>query len=166
MSARDRNLLLLAAGQAPGEISQPFAQPRQQREDALEIGRDLAIAPQVGAHQQIFFDREPAEEPAPLRHLHDAGVDDPLRCGAGELALAEANASIPHADEAAHRAEQRRLSGPVRTDQRDDFTGSDLERDVPEHLRVAVPGREPVNAQSGAHSVPSPRVRSRKRFPR
>ena len=134
----DGDLLLLAAGQPSREICVALAQPRQQCQDPLEVGVDLPVGAQVCAHAEVVFDGERGEEPAALRHLHDACAHDAVRFEPGEFHVAETRAAAGGGDQGANRRQQCRFACSVGADEGHDLAGLDAHRDIPQHLRVAV----------------------------
>src|SRR5215468_435385 len=68
----DREHLLLAAREGPGDLGQTLGQPREQPEDPVEIAGDARVAAQVCAHHQVFADRQTVEDPPALGHVRDS----------------------------------------------------------------------------------------------
>jgi hypothetical protein len=146
--AADRDHLLLAARQRPRELPLPLAEPREDREDALEplaLVRPRAL--RVAAEQQVVPHRHLGEELAPLRHLHDPALDDLHRRAAPERRAVERHRAGARPQDAGDRLQRRRLPGAVRADEGDDLAGGHLEGDAPERLDPAVRDLEPLDAQ-------------------
>jgi hypothetical protein len=122
---RDRQHLLLAAGQRAGVLGALVAQHREQRPDAVDRRRAAA---RVGAQQQVVLDAERAEHLAPLGHLDDAAHHALARRLAADVGALEAQRAAVHRLHARQRAQQRRLAGAVGTDDRDQLAGVHVQR--------------------------------------
>ena len=118
-AARDREHLLLAAGEQPGALVQPLAQARE----ALEHRLDLRAVPLAHANK-----RRGAGCRAPRAPGTPAGPRAPAprrarttRCAGSARGLAPSSAMPPLTGRCrpAMRAHQRRLAGAVRAEHRD-----------------------------------------------
>src|SRR3989442_1852264 len=154
--APDREHLLLAPGEAPGGLTPSLAQHRKIVVDPREVPRRRARrAPRIGAEPEIFLHGELHERPAPLRHVRDSQADDVLGRPARDARAVEADlAGRP--DHAAHRAQRRRLTGPVGAEDRRDPAVLDGEPDPVQHLGPAVPGLEVRDLQERHQTASAP----------
>src|SRR2546428_623634 len=163
--APDREHLLLAPGEAPGGLTPSLAQHRKIVVAPGEVPRRRARrAPRIGAEPEIFLHGELHERPAPLRHVRDSQADDVLGRPARDTRAVEADlAGRP--DHAAHRAQRRRLTGPVGAEDRRNPAVLDGEPDPVQHLGPAVPGLEVRDLQERHQtaSAPTSAPRSRNR---
>src|SRR5262249_34932996 len=168
--AADRAHLLLAAGELPGRPRGALAKARQKREDPREVLRDAVPIPtQVGALEEVVPDREAREEAPALRHLDDAGPDDLVGAGPGQVAAVEPDRSRPRREQVRDRVQEGRLARAVAAEQRDELARADLERHAPENLDAAVSGRQIPNLEqrrpAPAHAVlPSRPARARRAY--
>ena len=153
--ARDRDHLLLAAGERSGALLPALLELREELVD--EVVARLCVA--LG-EAEVLCDREAGEDVAVLRHVADAAADDPMRRHAGELLVAEADGAAP-VDEAEDRAQRRRLADAVASEQSRDAALRHVERHALQHVRlpeidVQVADGEERPAGDRAHSS-SPR---------
>ena len=95
--ARDRQHLLLAAGELGAAIVLALGQAREGVVDALDGPR---AAPHACDHAQVLVDGERAPQPPPLRHVADAEAGDLRRLQRQQIL-------------AAHAARSRRLRAPA-----------------------------------------------------
>src|SRR5271157_6188068 len=87
-SATECQHLLLATGEAAGELTTTLGKPRKSFEADGEIARELGPRSRaIGAEQEIFFDRQHRKQSAPLRHERDAEIDDVLRGAADQVVM-------------------------------------------------------------------------------
>src|SRR5690606_35066330 len=128
--ARDRELLLLAAGEIAAAPLQHRAQHGEEIEH--EIGKPLrADAADAEPRSQVLLDRQQREDHAPLRHVADAERGARLGLRARDIGAVEEERAALRLAEARGTAEEGRLSGAVAADQ---APGCDLraaEIDVP-----------------------------------
>src|SRR6266545_6524767 len=90
---REREHLLLAAGERSRLLVAPLAQPRQLARHLVEVARDrLPVAPQVRAHLQVLPDRELAEDAAPFGNVRDAAPCCPFGLARQRLAVEDERA--------------------------------------------------------------------------
>src|SRR5713226_2583098 len=76
----DRQHLLLAARERPGHLRPSLAQPREEREDLVELGREpRAVAPREGSHLEVLVHGESGEELAAFGDPGDAELVDAVR---------------------------------------------------------------------------------------
>ena len=124
--ATDCEHLLLAARKRATFLGETLAQPREQREDALEIGRDpVAVATREGAELEVLEHAHAGEDVTALRRLCDAQPDDAVGGQRVDARAVEGHAATPGPDEAEDRAQGRRLPGAVAADERDDLAALD-----------------------------------------
>src|SRR5581483_6290607 len=101
------------------------------------------------AYLEILQDRHPREDPAPLRRLADAQLDDLVRRHPVQPAPFQRDRPDPRAQEAGDRLQQRRLASAVRADQRHDLARVDPDRDAPQRVDVAVVRVDLVDDEEG-----------------
>ena len=89
-AAPDRQHLLLAARQRAGRLRHALAQPREGREDALEIAGAVGPGAAIAAELEVFPDIHVREDLAALRHVDQPGRDDRGGRRAGERPAVEA----------------------------------------------------------------------------
>ena len=138
--AADRQHLLLAAGERAAALISAVAQPRKQREHALEVGIEVGGVGHGGADLQILHHRHARKNAAAFRRLRDAELGDLVRRQAGDVAAGEADTAFAGARVAEHRHHQRRFAGAVGADQRDDLAFVDVDIDAFEGDDAAVIG--------------------------
>src|SRR6185437_1322764 len=95
------------------------------------------------------LDREAGEDSPPLRYLHDAERGDEVRGHLVQRLAFEADLAAPRMQEAADRAQRRRLAGAVGADQGDDLLLLDGERDAFQRLDVVVEDVDVVDLELG-----------------
>ena len=89
--APDRQHLLLAARQGPGELTLAGLQHRKQREHLRHQVGNLACGPGDGADLQILADGHPVEDPAALRHQRQTMASRGMRRLPGHVVTVEAD---------------------------------------------------------------------------
>src|SRR5919202_3508863 len=74
----DRQHLLLTSGERPAFLPSPFLETREEIEDTLEIALEVPISlgARIGAHFEIFENRQARKDAPPFRRLHDAEMND------------------------------------------------------------------------------------------
>ena len=93
--AADRAHLLLAARHGAGRLRAAVLQPRKEAVDLVELlGEARARRRDEGADAQILLDRQPRKQPAVLRHMGDAVLDD-VDAPAGRRSPALRASSLP-----------------------------------------------------------------------
>src|SRR5206468_12332569 len=97
--ARNREHLLLAAGECPRNRSAALLEAREKSEDALKVGGDPPSGPSIRAHHEVLADRKTVEDPPPLGHVRHTPPDDLVRRHADERISLER-------DRAAHGTEE------------------------------------------------------------
>jgi hypothetical protein len=147
-SARDGQLLLLAAGQVAAAAVQHLLEHREQ---LVQLGRDGRAAGLVGqAHAQVLLDREPREDLAALRHEADAGAGALVRRGvldrlAVELDAADLIGTRPMSD-----LSSVVLPTPLRPRMTVTLPQLRLHAHVPQDVRAAVVLVDVLDVQHGA----------------
>src|SRR5947207_1883800 len=173
--APDRDHLLLAARDVARLGGAPLLEAREVTVDDLEIRlRRPAVAPRVGARQQILLDGEVLEDVPPFHHLDDAAPDHlggvaPVDGLALELDPALGHLAALRAEEPRDGLERGGLAGPVGPEEGHDAPLGYPERDplqheddvIVDHLDVADRQERPGPVR-GAHPATSP---SRSRAP-
>jgi len=149
---RDRQHLLLAAGQGSAALRDALLQPGKQREDALErtLPFGLGAAGGVSTHLEVFRHAHAREDAAALRRLCDAQMRDPVGWHLGDVAAPEQDLAGAGARLAEDRHHQRRLAGAIGADQGDDLARIDLEVDALERLDLAVGSAEAADREQGS----------------
>jgi len=156
----DGEHLLLAARHRPGLLADAFAQPRERVEHVLGIGGDLAFGrAREGAQFQVLAHGHAREHAPALRRVTDAQAHDRMRSAAAQILAVKEDASRGRADEAADRAQRRRLARAVGTDERDDLAFVDVQRDAGERGDASVP-RDQVLDFEQPHATGAPRYAS------
>ena len=75
----DRDHLLLAAREPPGLLLDALLEAREEIEDLRHRIVHAGLDARRCADPEVLLDRQLLEDVAPLRHLGDAGADDPVR---------------------------------------------------------------------------------------
>src|SRR6266542_2338281 len=164
--APDRAHLLLPAGEAAGDLATPLAQPRERREDLLEVPRrGGAHARVVGAELEVLAHRELRPELAPLGHERDPELGARRGRHREEGAAAELDLTSPRRAEPGDRAQRRGLPRPVRAEERDDLPLAHHEREAVQDLDVPVEDVDRLDgeerfAHGRASAAPLPRYAS------
>ena len=155
--ATDRQHLLLAAGERPGELFRTLFQTRKELIDARDVRWNTgAILPCVGPHHQIVEDDHSRKEASALRGVADPDAHDIVRRHRGDVLSIEDDASGRGVVETRDRPQRRGLAGSVRADQRDDLSGIDAEGDAAEGLDPSVEDVDARDIQKGHASAASP----------
>ena len=146
----DREHLLLAAREQPGA---PALQLSQLRE-VLVPGGFVELLP-ARADAEVLGHGQPEEEAAALRHMRDAESRAAARRCAREVGAVEHDAAGHRLDEPGDGAQDRRLAGAVRAEQRDDLARRDRQIDAPDHRRLVVARGQPLERENGvSHARP------------
>ena len=87
--ARDREHLLLAAGERAAALVDALLEARKQREYAFEIGSKMRGAGNRGAHLQVLQHCHPHEDAAAFRRLRDFQPRDLVRGKPRDVAAGE-----------------------------------------------------------------------------
>src|SRR5712691_2652980 len=137
--AADGQHLLLAARERSPLLRGTLTQAREERERALEVGRDrLTVPPREGAELQVLEHGHPREDPPAFRRLRDPQAHDAVGRERVQALAVEAHGAPAGPHGAEDRPQRRRLAGAVGPDERDDLTGRDGQRDAAERPDVAV----------------------------
>ena len=139
---RDRQHLLLAAGQRAPLLPAALGEDREIAVHALDVGRRLA-QPRIAAESEIFLDGQPDEGAAPFRHVRHPEAGNvlggaPLQPLAGEDDLAF------HPHHAADGTQRRGLAGAVGAEEHGHAAFLDRKVDPVHDLRLAVKGLQSV----------------------
>ena len=123
----EREHLLLAARQVAGLLVPPLAQDREVLEHLLggllHVLRVLAEQP--AGQVEVLLDGERREHALAAGHQHDAGAPPSRWRRAGDVDAVEGDRARPTGDDRPEiAAQQRRLAGAVRAEQRDDLASS------------------------------------------
>ena len=138
---REREHLLLAARQVRGGSFMPAPQHREELEHLL--GRGLRVrAGRAGAATRATcrFSATVSDGNTPWPPGTWMTPFAAISCGGMPVMSLPSKMMLPRSgrDEARDRAQQRRLAGAVRAEQRDDLALADLEVDAEQHLHLAV----------------------------
>jgi hypothetical protein len=152
--ARERDALFPATRERPGELAPAAAEAR-----ALEHGGDARLAAgarhpvNAGVKAQIFLDAQVLVQAEALGHVADAllhALGVALDVEADDAALA-----ARRVEDAAEHADGRGLSGAVRPEHAEDFTGVHRERDIAHRYQLAEAARQLLGDDDGlAHRTP------------
>ena len=148
----DREHLLLAAREGAGHLTDALGEPREEGEDALEVGGDSRVASEIGAHHQVLANREAVEDAATLGHVRHAPRDDRVRRHVEERLGLERDGAARRMKKARDRLERGRLSGAVVAEDRDDLAAAHLEPHALERPDLAVGDVERLDPK---HAAPS-----------
>ena len=134
-----------------GRLAAAFLQAREQREDALDVRLDRrAIGACVGAHREVFLDRQRAEHAAALGHHREAAADELERRVAGDVVAVVADRARLDRQQPADALQRRRLARAVGADQADELAVADVEVDALDRLDAAVRRRRAARAPAAA----------------
>ena len=129
----DRQHLLLAARQLPAAVVAPFRKAREDRIDAIDGPRSVALR----AQSQSLLDRQARPESPPLRHVAQARASDGVRIEAHDVASVEADRPRAHRREPDDGVAERRLAHAVAADDRK-HAMLERQRDALQSMRLAV----------------------------
>ena len=132
--------MLLAARQRARRLLAPLAEPRELRERAVE-DRPIADAAER-RHPEVLGNAQVREDAAPFRDEAHAGARQCVGLHTGHVTPAEKQAAGVRRDRAARDAECGRLPRAVRSQQREDLAGRQLERHVVHGNACIEPARE------------------------
>ena len=153
-----RQHLVFAAGQQPGDLVSSLRQPRQQAVNPLGVAANLCgTVAAVGAHQQIFCDRHTRKNPAAFRHQRQAPLCDRMRHEAGDCLTVKPDRAIGGREQAADRFERGGFACAVRTDQAYHFAFGDIQTEIAHGLYAAVSYRDIADFKQRLHIGASPR---------
>ena len=107
------------------------------------------VSPPPGAELEVFADRQTRQDLASLRDLHEPLPDDPVGGRRREIELAESRHARVRAQHARQRIENGRLAGSVGSDEGDDLSLADAERDPAHRLDRAVGDLQIANVEEG-----------------
>ena len=147
--AADRQHLLLATRQCAAALGAAVGEPREQRENALEVGHEMSLVGHRRADLQVFEHGHARKNPAAFGRLRDAELGDLVRRQRSDIAAGEADAAVVRARIAEYRHHQGRLAGAVGADQRDDLAFMHIEVDALERKHVAVRGLDAAQREEG-----------------
>ena len=119
--APDRQHLLLAARQGPGQLTLACLQHRKQREHLRHQVGDLAGGPGDGADLQILANGHPIEDPAALRHPRQTMAGRGMRRLTGHVVTVEADRSVSRPHRPDDRLQRAALPGAIGAQQRHDL---------------------------------------------
>jgi hypothetical protein len=156
--AADRQHLLLAARQKARRLRPALLEHREIGIDDFEILGDARALAAVGAHAQVFSDREVREHLAPLGHMRQAHAHDPVGVHPVDPGAVELDLALLRVHQPRHRLHQRRLAGPVGAQDGDDLAFLHIQRHAAQRHDRAVESLDVAHLQHGlghcATSVP------------
>ena len=145
LTEADRQHLLLAAGQMCRDLVAPLVEARKHGEH--RVGRPrrvscrlLAVAGLARRHHQVLAHGQALEDAAPLRHQRDAARGDLLRRLAADRRAEHGYRAAARRQQAHGDVHAGRLAGAVAAEQPEHAGLMQLERDVLQHVAVAVIG--------------------------
>ena len=112
---------------------------------------------EIAGEHDVVEQRQPPERPRDLKGSADPLIDDAVGRPAGDLPSLKADRAGGRRQCARQHVEDCALSRPVRTDQPEDLTLADGERDVVDRGEAAEPLEEPpgiLSGQAGLTGVP------------
>jgi hypothetical protein len=101
---------------------------------------------------EIFPDRHPGEEAAPLRDESDAAFDNPLGWLHGDGVALPSDRPGAWYQEASNRLEEGRFPGSVGTDQGDHLSGADRETNPMQRRKLAIGNFKTLHLKHEFHS--------------
>ena len=107
------------------------------RSGEQRLGQRPRSDARVTPDEQVLQDREMREQFAVLESARDADAGDRVRPSADEIVLVETDAARLRTIDAADAVQHARLSGAVRSDEREQFARAQCERHVVEHGQSA-----------------------------
>jgi hypothetical protein len=145
----------------PEALPPPLLQAREQGEHLL-LGLRTALAGLAAqrAEVEVLLDAHLHEQAPGLGHVHQAELDEPERLDTAQGLATVDDLTLPRPQDAGNGLERGRLAGAVGADQRHDLGTTDGERQVPQHLDVAVEDVDAADFEQGRishQSSPSPR---------
>jgi hypothetical protein len=128
---------------------------RKQIVDAGQVPR--ACPPDLTADEQVLFDRERGEQPAPFRNERDTVPDHLMRGPVSNWFAVEQDGLTTRSDGPRDTIEQRRFPGAIGADDGHHLARRHAERNAEQRLKVAVKGVERPHIEQ--------RFRHRRGFP-
>ncbi|MGY4172898.1 hypothetical protein ACVIM8_006971 [Bradyrhizobium sp. USDA 4529] len=166
---RDREHLLLAAGQLVAAVGLALGEAREGVVDSLD---GPGAAPQAAGKRKVLVDGQRPPQAAALRHITDAEPGDPCRIEPRDLFAANPDRTAAGTHEAHDRLAQRGLAHAVAADYRE-HAGLEREIDALQRMRMAVIDVEALHLERGhcaavihgrlRDKAPAPRDRIRSR---
>src|SRR5438034_1251362 len=150
---RDRQHLLLAAGEARAALAAELPELREEPEDALD--RPPAAGPL--ADPQVLDHREVAEDPPVLRHKADAQARDLVGAEPAQRPSLVQDLASRHVYQPDDGLERRRLACAVPAEQRDDLPFPRREVHAVQHVAPTIVGVDLAELQHHVVHVSSPR---------
>ena len=152
--ARDRQHLLLAAGQAAGRLPPSLAEDGEDGEPGCDVLRDLRRRRhRIGAQSQVLLDGEVGEGAAPLRNVGDAEADAVGGACRRDVDAVEKDRAARR-NLARQRPQRRGLAGAVGAEQRHHVALVDHEVDAVNDVDASVARMKTTDAQELHAGVP------------
>jgi hypothetical protein len=127
----------------------------EQLEDALGgPGLRGPVPPRPPRHFQVLADREIAEDAPLFRDVPDPLARDTVGRQPGQVAAPQNDAPRPRRNQSDDALERRRLAGAVASEETDDLTLADVEREVEEDVAIAVVGVDPEDLEKRHQRAP------------
>ena len=153
-AAADRQHLLLAARQRAGElVGGVRREPGTERKYARHCAATVAAVARIGAHFEIFQNRQSWQRPGGPRHMRDAEMSAPPRRDAEKIPPLISDPSGGRLDSPGNGFEQGRLAGAVRADDRDELPFADSEGHPRKRRQPAIGDRQVVDCQHAASNT-------------
>src|SRR3954452_1421070 len=151
----DRQHLLLAAGERAAALMQPLLQAREELEHLLAVRVEMLTTRDHRAHLQVFQYCHPREDAPAFRRLRNTQMRDLVRRKMYDVVPVEHDRAFARTRIAEDRHHEGRLTGAIRTDQRDDLAVRNIEVNIPQRLNLSVKRGDAAHGQEGSHSPTS-----------
>jgi hypothetical protein len=141
---RDRQHLLLAAGQQPGLASAQLAECRE----VTERGVHLGLATQA-VQPEVLGDRQAEEDPAVVRDVRETTPCPRGRGHPREVGAVQPDRAAGRLQQSRYRPQRGGLAGAVGTEERDDLAAADGQRQVAHDRRTVIGHGQLVELKDG-----------------
>src|SRR4051794_39972648 len=160
-STRDRDHLLLPAGERSRKLRATLMQDREQAIDLVQaLGSPCPCARMGRTDQQVLVDRHIAEQAASLGDVNDAAQDDLVSRQLGNILALKSDLPGGGPKNAGNDLHQGRFAGTIRAYDRDDLTGGDVKRQVTKDTDASVLGEDALHVKQAVAPHPD-RLRPR-----
>ena len=106
-----------------------------------------------GANNHVLKNGHAREWPGDLKRSADSRSTNGTRLSGDQIEPLKSHVAGVRSDQAVHDVEERGLAGAVRTDNAEDFPGTDGKRDVAQSLHAAKAARNIVDSENLGPSV-------------
>ena len=141
--AGDGQLLLLAAGERAGDLLTTLRKDREAAEHPLQIRVFGPPRARRRPEAQVLLHGQRPKDPATFGNEGQARARDVLGEPVRDSSAIQADDALGRSVDPGDRAQERRLAGPVRPEDDDDLTPSDVKVHATERGHHAVADREP-----------------------